>query len=779
MSGHAEKMKKASLTPNSSFRALNNSGSGIHQIGRSSRHPRNFAGSQGRKNSNSKLNCLDKGDQTHTRRAVRVLDEDGSDVTPLVLYHTDTGDTQSKQGMLFLEEIFSSSGLDHSQSTSSVNVCSSSSFQGSSRLSNLSNKASLTKESEDSISKLDIPIRPRALCELPRKRDHVKQHVTEEMLDEVVDIWLIETDTISLLDIPSTIVSEDADDAETIKERNIRYAELCKNRMGNDKFIVRSMQSFGGAPKNKQIQSDEIVTVDKGTTATAWDIYDSFHNQNETTESEFAYPESNLNSSKIQEKRGETSSSSTVGTGSTISSLLEKDICWDSSKAEPDPQRILQSDSFQHSLLVMERTIVANILQPKLSAYRQLPILEDCDSTAKPQTKKQCEEDKMSCLTPAIEHLWAFGCELTKGCSITSMAWNKKNPDLLAIGYGDIDPRNQKAGMICCWSIKNPLWPERIFYCHSCVTSLDFSANNPGQLAVGMFDGTVALYNVPCPDDRACIASSRESSEKHLHPVWQVTWIKQEMRSSGEERAEALVSVSADGRITKWFLCSNGLESIDLMMLRRVQNTKMEAPRSKKTTANDLSMVTPGLCVDFHPIDSSIYLVGTWEGLIHKCSVSNSQHFLDTYEKHFCPVNHVEWSPFCPNVFLSCSSDWTIQLWKQGLCAPVLTFTSTQRAVYTVRWSPIHSAVFAAINGRQVEIWDLNTRILYPTIVHQAAPDVKITALLFATGTDCVLVGDSDGQATVYELKNLSVGEGKQVDSLEDIIQSAVSKNVM
>lgn len=37
------------------------------------------------------------------------------------------------------------------------------------------------------------------------------------MLDEVVDILLIETDTISLLDIPSTIVSEDADDVETIK----------------------------------------------------------------------------------------------------------------------------------------------------------------------------------------------------------------------------------------------------------------------------------------------------------------------------------------------------------------------------------------------------------------------------------------------------------------------------------------------------------------------------------------------------------------------------------
>lgn len=37
------------------------------------------------------------------------------------------------------------------------------------------------------------------------------------MLDEVVDICLTETDTISLQDIPNTFESEDADDAEAIK----------------------------------------------------------------------------------------------------------------------------------------------------------------------------------------------------------------------------------------------------------------------------------------------------------------------------------------------------------------------------------------------------------------------------------------------------------------------------------------------------------------------------------------------------------------------------------
>lgn len=47
--------------------------------------------------------------------------------------------------------------------------------------------------------------------------------------------------------------------------------------------------------------------------------------------------------------------------------------------------------------------------------------------------------------------------------------------------------------------------------------------------------------------------------------------------------------------------------------------------------------------------------------------------------------------------------------------------------------------------------------------MHHAAPGVNMTSLLFARGTDCVLVGDSDGQVTFYGLKNLNIGEGKQV----------------
>lgn len=59
-----------------------------------------------------------------------------------------------------------------------------------------------------------------------------------------------------------------------------------------------------------------------------------------------------------------------ISSGSIISSFFNN------VSAEPDPQQILLSESFRYSLLIMERNIVANIFQPKLTAYRGLPILE-------------------------------------------------------------------------------------------------------------------------------------------------------------------------------------------------------------------------------------------------------------------------------------------------------------------------------------------------------------------------------------------------------------------
>lgn len=54
------------------------------------------------------------------------------------------------------------------------------------------------------------------LTDVYQKKNTVTEHVTGDMLNEHIHICISETENISLLDIPSTLVSVEADDAETI-----------------------------------------------------------------------------------------------------------------------------------------------------------------------------------------------------------------------------------------------------------------------------------------------------------------------------------------------------------------------------------------------------------------------------------------------------------------------------------------------------------------------------------------------------------------------------------
>ncbi|XP_054633072.1 dynein axonemal intermediate chain 4 [Dunckerocampus dactyliophorus] len=800
----------------SSSRAMKKSASGIHRVFQSSRYTGSFTGFQSRKGSMMLSDSRNMGRSAIQKKAIRVLDEDGNDVTPRPLHQPEPKDPHAKPTRFIFDDVFSK--WDASKSSSFSNVPSSGSFMWSSRPPSMSTRPSLTTHSEEGAFKLDnIPLpgccffkmsieRYRkysillyffvSLPEAKRQAVTVSQHVPEEIaLDEIVNIYLTETDTITLLDLPSTCVSEDADDAQAIKESNILYVELCKNKMGNDKYVARAVQTFVGASKHKKIQSEKVFMQDEGTMATIWEIFDSFQSEAPKMEKAAAAADSTMGVRKGRDARaGESySSASTIGTASTRSSLFS--ITQGNALSEElDPQVILQSETFQRNLFVMERCIAANIFQPKLAAYRQLPEIQDpylvTQHNSEENTKEQEEdedkeekeveeqeeevieeegEEEEEQKGPALEHLWTFCCELTKGRNITSMAWNKQNPDLLAVGYGDF--KYWQAGLICCWSIKNLMWPERLYHCHSSVTALDFSTGNPEKLAVGMHDGTVAVFSVRSKDQYTYLASSRDCAKKHVHPVWYITWARQEMRLSEEDTMESMVSVSEDGHIIKWLLCSSGLDGIDMLELRRIQDgfKKTDASKTKKEDIL-VSTATPGLCVAFQPTDPSIYLAGTSEGVIHKCSVSNHHHYLTLYQKHLCHVNYIEWSPFSPNLFLSCSSDWTIQLWKDGCPTPVKSFSFLQTPVLSVRWSPLWPSVFASINEEQLEIWDLNESLLDPVIVQAAEPGVHITVVLFARWTDCIVVGDTSGQVTFYKINNLSVGPGRKVPNLEDLI---------
>ncbi|NXI63533.1 WDR78 protein, partial [Anseranas semipalmata] len=724
---------------------------------------------------------------------LQVFDDEGKDVTPHPLFHSDPDTVVPKQGKLLASS-------DYSWATGSDPFSSISKSKTSTMESMLDEAVEPGSQQDTAVSLSDVQVR----------REEIKEQLTEDDLDRRVDIYLTETETIWILDMPSVVLSVESEDAGRVLDRNKIYVDICKNRPGNDRFVEKMMQTINGAVKNKEVQCDKIVMEDKGVVVTSWDLYDSF-NASEiepTSKVEGSRATTGKSSTPHMAKKHDQTASVTSARGTITSAMTalesaalariheEKKYCLEA---------ILISENFQQDLFFMERVLMENIFQPKLAAYRQFPVLIDPTVTSDnvgtvaavkegkqeehDKVKKDKEEQKEALIDPSIlsdlnktseeivpphlEQLWSYMCDLTNGHSVSSMAWSKVNPDLLAVGYGAFDFKEQKKGLACCWSLKNPMWPERIFECEHGVTALDFSMASPNLLAVGMYNGTIAIYNV-----RNCntttFSDSSDSSEKHTGPVWQLKWVEQDGDATEDDKRERLISISADGRITEW-LIQKGLDCTDLIKIKRTGSEKKNLPSEKERKSEAIiSQQAAGMCFDFHPKDTNFYLAGTEEGLIYKCSCSYDKQLLETYRGHKGPVYKVAWNPFSTDMFLSCSADWSIILWHQNSRMPILTFSSTTTVVHDIMWSPKSVFIFAAANESRVEIWDLSVSILDPVITHFANPGATFTSVLFAKNTDCLLVGDSKGEVSVFELQNLAASSSTKVDALHDIIGPAL-----
>ncbi|NXJ72081.1 WDR78 protein, partial [Rostratula benghalensis] len=715
---------------------------------------------------------------------LQVFDEQGKDVTPHPLFHPDPNAAVPRQGKTLPSSArlgaagagLLSSFPPHQASGEDTNVGSFSSF-------NLTEGLNLA-----SCNFTGVQVRPAEM----------KEELTEEDLERSVEVYLTETETLWMLDLPSVVVSVESEDAGRIVERNKIYADICKTRPGNDRFVEKMMQTINGAAKNKEVQCDQIVMEDKGVTVTSWDLYDSFNALEKNPASQAGgtrattRESSQPHTTKKHHQTTPVSSDTDSTTSPTMvleSSVHEEEDCHSGA--------ILRSDNFQQDLFFMERILMENIFQPKLAVYRQFPVLTDPDVTSdtgaaaaateeaeereQGKEKKDKEEQKEAFINPSVlsdgekspeevvlpslERLWSYVCDLTNGHSVSSMAWSKVNPDLLAVGYGAFDFKEQKKGLACCWSLKNPMWPERVFQCEHGVTALDFSVGRPNLLAVGMYNGSVAIYDVRSRNHAALLDSS-ESTNKPTGPVWQLRWVEEDRGARGAGKAERLICISADGRVTSWFV-QKRLDCTDLMKIKRTEREEQKLLGMKERKREALiSQQAAGMCFDFHPKDANVYLAGTEEGYIHKCSCSSTEQFLETYRGHKGPVYKVVWNPFSTEMFLSCSADWSIILWHQDSQAPVLTLNSSSAVVHDVAWSPKSVFAFAAANESRVEIWDLGGSVLNPVISCLASPGEKFTSVLFATNTDCLLVGDSKGEVSVFKLQNLAAPSTDKVQFL-------------
>lgn len=810
----SEARKKPSMKPGAGAASINMNASrkSSHSFG--SRSIRTVGGGS-RSNlfnsSSRKSVAIDssRADKAQTKPPVQVFDDMGQDVTPKSLLQIDPTVKRNQSNTFFSggESIATPSVASEMTGQSFYAASSASMYGGFSRsvFGSVSGRSSPESVSED-LAEPSSGYRDKfatSLGDIQTRPTFVREELTEADLDKMVHLTLSETETIWMLDFPGTCVAEDNEIAESVKEKNQRYEELLKNRVGNDSYVERGMQTFNSGQKSKEIQSSNVELHEVGCVASNWDMYDTYNslenNQEADEKDEGDYDHLESLSRPVSGTRSSHDDNDSVGSvrpGSAASSNITGSrasmFTFKSSSVEEEgadrpedgvtekemedlaaiqAERILQSESMQKDLFIMERAIALNIYQPRQARYRGLDIVPDIDAEKPEGEEASSAAVTLAQLGPNLHKLWSYSCNLTKGRNVSCLAWNKLNPDILAVGYGEFVFSEQKGGLACCWSIKNPEFPERFYHLDSGVTAVDFSAAHPNLLAVSMYDGAIAIYNVRSRSNTPAL-DSFESQGKHSSPVWQVRWVDRD-QGSGEERDEILISISADGRVTKWSI-RKGFECTDLMKLKRVNEAKKSKDGGGKKSDALISRFAAGFCFDVHPNDSNVYLAGTEEGHIHKCSCSYNEQYLENYHGHTGPVYRLQWSPFLSDAFLSCSADWTIRLWHQEKPQSVMSFFSSTKSVNDICWSPSSATLFACVNDKAVEIWDLSINTLDPIISHVPVQDVKLSTVCFAVDSQIqtILVGDSEGQVIVYQLRGLTAQSDNQAQILTKLIRS-------
>jgi len=159
-----------------------------------------------------------------------------------------------------------------------------------------------------------------------------------------------------------------------------------------------------------------------------------------------------------------------------------------------------------------------------------------------------------------------------------------------------------------------------------------------------------------------------------------------------------------------------------------------------------------GCCFDFNKHNEHLFIVGTEEGKIHKCSKAYSGQYLETYQGHHMVIYSIKWNPFHPRVFVSCSADWTVRIWDHNNPQPVLSF-DLGNAVGDVAWSPYSSTVFAAVTSDgKVHVFDLAENKHEPLCEQKVVKRAKLTHVQFNRSSPIIIVGDDRGGVNTLKL---------------------------
>ncbi|XP_074468931.1 dynein cytoplasmic 1 intermediate chain 1a isoform X7 [Sebastes fasciatus] len=323
---------------------------------------------------------------------------------------------------------------------------------------------------------------------------------------------------------------------------------------------------------------------------------------------------------------------------------------------------------------------------------------------------------------------------------ITCLDWSLQYPELLVASYNNNeDAPHEPDGVALVWNIKfKKATPEYIFHCQSPVVSVGFARFHPNLVVGGTYSGQIVLWDNRS-HRRTPVQRTPLSAAAHTHPVYCVNVV-------GTQNANNLITVSTDGRMCSW--------SLD--MLSQPQETmELVYNKSKPVAVTGMAFPTG---------DVNNYVVGSEEGTVYTASRHGSKAGIcEMFEGHQGPVTGISCHSAVGTVdfshlFITSSFDWTVKLWSTKHNKPLYSFEDNADYVYDVMWSPVHPAIFAAVDGMgRLDLWNLNNDTEVPTASVTIEGASALNRVRWSSGGKEVAVGDSEGRVWIYDTGELTV----------------------
>lgn len=263
------------------------------------------------------------------------------------------------------------------------------------------------------------------------------------------------------------------------------------------------------------------------------------------------------------------------------------------------------------------------------------------------------------------------------------------------------------------------------------VLSVTFSPFHSNLIFGGTYSGQILLW-----DTRAKhlpVLKTPLSAAGHTHPVYA-------MHMVGTQNAHNLITSSTDGTVCSWLVdmlaqpqvYPYNIAASQLQISRYLQET-LELVHSGHNKTGEVAITT----LDFPDNETTTFWVGTEEGNVYQANrydragAKAGLNQYDVYKGHAGPVMGLHFHPLVgpvdfSDLFLTCSVDWTVKLWRakslakpstsNHLVPPIYSFEEADDYVYDVKWHPSHPAIWASVDGSaKFDLWNLNmdTEVCY------------------------------------------------------------------